>query len=288
MREFGRTGIGLVAVGLVAAAVLTVTGVAVAGVLQDESTDDAGLIDRLVALEEQLPILPPDTVDVDPEQTWATFTGDFTGARVALDAVADEARALFVDAEQADGPVATAVAEVARSVLVLRSGYEYLADWETNDLTFPLDTADDDAVATGADELYGAAQTGFSLVLDARARALGAYAVLRDAQAADPEDRQVLERRYEESLAFDTGMKPDIHEALSFETTQVMRTVSRFVSTAPGDTARARMMTVVCIDREAYTTAELVDAGSAAALVTTPADDCPDLENGNEVVLVQR
>lgn len=285
MRYLG--GVGLVAAGVAGAAVLAATGVAVAGVLQDEATGDAELIDRLVAIEQELPVLPPETVDLDPEQAWATFTGDFTGARVALDAVAEDARDLFVDAEQADGPVADAVAEAARGMLVLRSGYQQLAAWETNDLTFPLDT-DDDGVATGADELYGVAQTGFSLVLDARARALPAYAVLRDADAADPEDRAVLEERYERSADFDASTKPLIHQALSFETTQVMRTVSRFVSTAPGTSSRARSMTVVCIDREAYQAAELVDAEGAAALVTTPADDCPDLENGNEVTLVQR
>lgn len=285
MRYLGRAGIGVVAVGAVA---LAITGSALAGVLQEDGTSDTALIERLVALEQQLPDLPPTTVDVLPDQTWATFTGDFTGASVALDAVADEARGLFVDAEQADGPVAVAVAEVARGVLVLRSGYQYLAAWETNDLTFPLDTADDDGVATGADEQYGVAQTGFSLVLDARARALAAYAVLRDAEAADPEHRELLERRYEESLAFDAELKPEIHRALSFETTQVMRTVSRFVSSAPGTAARARMMTVVCIDREAFQTAEVLDVEGAAALVTTPADDCPALDNGNEVVLVER
>lgn len=288
MRGLERVGTGLVLAGLAGAVALAVAGTAVATALQDDGSSDEALIDRLVALERELPVLPPDTVDVDPAETWATMTGDFTGARVALDAVVDEARSLFVDAEQADGPVATAVAEVARGILVLRTGYQHLAAWETNDLTFPLETLDDDEVATGADELYGVAQTGFSLVLDARARTLPAYAVLRDADAADPEDRTVLDERYEAALAFDSDTKPAIHRALSFETTQVMRTVSRFVSTAPGTEARARAMTVVCIDRETYQAAELLDAEETAALVTLPADDCPDLDNGNQVVLVER
>lgn len=288
MRKVGRTGAGIVAAGVAGAVALALGGTAIAGVLQGEATGDAALIDRLVAIEQELPPLPPDTVDLAPEETWATFTGDFTGARVALDAVTDDARQLFVDAEQADGPIATAVADVARGILVLRSGYQYLAEWETNDLAFPLDAEDDESVATGADELYGVAQTGFSLLLDARARALAAYAVLRDAEAADPEDREVLDRRYQESLAFDADMKPQIHRALSFETTQVMRTVSRFVGGAPGTSARARVMTVVCIDRELFRTAEVLDAEGAAALVTTPADDCPALDNGNEVVLIER
>lgn len=287
MRGLGRTRTRIVAAAAVGIATLSLAGSAVAGALQEGDSDES-LVDRLVAIEEQLPTLPPDTVDVDPEQTWATFTGDFTGARVALDTVADEARDLFIDAEESGTPVATAVAEVARAVLVLRNGYQYLAEWETNDLTFPLDTVDEDLVATGADELYGAAQTGFALVLDARARALPGYAILRDAEAADEQEKAVFDRRYELGLAFDATMKPDLHRALSFQTTQVMRTVSRFVSTAPGTDPRARVMTVVCIDREAYQAAEVLDAEGAAALVTTPADDCPELDNGNEVTLVQR
>lgn len=288
MRNVGRRGAGVVAAGVAGVLALALSGSALAGALQEEATGDAALIDRLVAIERELPLLPPDTVDLSPEETWATFTGDFTGARVALDAVADDARQLFVDAEQADGAIATAVADVSRGILVLRSGYQYLAAWETNDLTFPLDAEDDEAVATGADELYGVAQTGFSLVLDARSRALAAYAVLRDAEAAEAAEREILDRRYQENLAFDVDMKPQIHRALSFDTTQVMRTVSRFVGGAPGTAARARVMTVVCIDRELFQTAEIVDAEAVAALVTTPADDCPALDNGNEVVLIER
>lgn len=287
MRGPGRTSTTIVAAVAVAVATLAATGAAVAGALQEGDSEES-LVDRLVAIEEQLPTLPPDTVDLDPEQNWATFTGDFTGARVALDTVADQARDLFVDAEETAGPVASAVAEVARALLVMRTGYQYLADWETNDLTFPLDTADEAGVATGADELYGVAQTGFALLLDARARSLPAYAVLRDAEAADAGEKAVFERRYELALSFDADTKPDLHHALSFETTQVMRTVSRFVSTAPGTAPRARVMSVVCIDREAYRAAAAVDADAVAALVTTPAEDCPELDNGNEVVLVER
>lgn len=287
MRGVGRIGMGAALAGAVAAT-LGVTGSTVAVALQDGGSPDESLIDRLVAIEQQLPVLPPDTVAIDPTQTWATFTGDFTGARVALDTVADEARGLFVDAEESEGPVATAVADVARSVLTSRAALERLAMWETNDLTFPLDTFDQDEVATGADELYGVAQTGFALLLDARARALPAYAVLRDAEAADDTEKAVFDRQYQLGLEFDADTKPDLHRAMSYDTTQVMRSTSRFTSTSPGSDARARTLTVVCIDRQAYQAAEVIDAAGVAALVTTPAEDCPALDNGNTGTLVQR
>lgn len=271
----------------VAAATLVLGGPAIGVVLQD-GTSDEQLIDRLVAIEQQLPSLPPETVDVVPDETWATFTGDFTGARVALDTVADDARDLFITAEESGGPVASAVAEVARGILVLRHGYQYLAEWETHDLTFPLDATDEDDVATGADELYGAAQTGFALVMDGRGRTLPGYAILRDAEAADADEKALFDTRYQLELDFEASTKAALARAASFPSTQVMAPVERFVSTAPGTEARARAVTVVCIDREAYEAAGVVDAEAVAALVTVPADDCPDIDNDNDVTLVER
>lgn len=281
-------------VGMVAGAAVVVMALGGAGAvgltaLQGGASDEE-LIDRLVAIEEQLPTLPPTEVIIDPEQTWAEFSGDFTGAQVALDTVADEARDLYISAEESGGVVAEAVADAARALLVMREGYTQLAAWETNDLAFPLDSADDGGVSTGADELYGAAEVGLALVLDARERSLPAYALLRDAEAADDAERRFLEDRYQAALDFDRTTKPDIHRALSYDTTQVMVTVSRFVTTAPGVEPRAKVMRVVCIDREAYSTAEVVpgDQAGLAALLTDPADDCPAIDNGNEVRLIER
>lgn len=272
---------GVVALGAVGAVGLT-------AFLQEGASDEE-LIDRLVALEQQLPVLPPVEVLIDPEETWAELSGDFTGARVALDTVADEARSLFVTAEESGGPVAEAVADAARAMLVLRAGYTHLAEWETHDLAFPLDATDDDDVAAGADELYGEAEVGLSLVLDARERSLTAYALLRDSEAADGDERAVLEARHRAEVEFDRSTKPDVHRALSYDTTQVLVTVSRFVTSAPGTESRAKVMRVVCIDRDAYTTAEVpaADEAALASLVTEAADDCPAVDNGNEVRLIE-
>lgn len=287
MRTIARRVGSIAAVVAAAVALGAVGAVGLTAVLQEGASDEE-LIDRLVALEQQLPALPPVEVLIDPEQTWAELSGDFTGARVALDTLADEARDLFVTAEESGGPVAEAVADAARSMLVLRAGYAHLAEWETHDLAFPLDATDDDDVASGADELYGEAEVGLSLVLDARERSLPAYALLRDSEAADADERAVLDARYQAEVAFDRTTKPDVHRALSYDTTQVLVTVSRFVTTAPGSEPRAKVMRVVCIDRDAYSTAEVPagDEAALAAIVSDPADDCPAVENGNEFRLI--
>jgi hypothetical protein len=281
---------------MIAGAVGTVVALGAAGAVGltalQEAPGDEELIDRLVALESDVPPLPPSDVVIDPEQTWAEFEGDFTGANVALDTIADEARALYIDAEEGSTPVAAAVADVARSLLVMRQGYASLAEWETHDLAFPLDAADDAGVSAGADELYGEAEVGLTLLLEARARALPAYAVLRDAEAADDSERTLLEQRYRDAVAFDATLRPRLHLALSLEPTQVMVTASRFVTSAPGIEPRARVMQVICIDREAYLAAEEpaeVDALVAALdAAGDTAEDCPALDNGNEVRLVGR
>jgi len=272
-------------VAAIAAATVALSSVGAMGLtaLQAPASDEE-LIDQLVEIERDLPELPPIEVVIDPEQTWGELVGDFTGAEVGLDVVEERARSLYIQAEESGGLVAEAVADAARAILVLRLGYQHLAEWETHDLAFPLDSFDDEGVATGADELYGDAEVGLSLVLDARERSLPAYALLRDSEAADDDERAILDARYQSGLLFQRTIAPDIHRVLSYDTTQVMVTVDRFTTSAPGVEPRARMMKVVCVDREAYATAD-VD-GALASLVDEPADDCPAIENGNEVRVV--
>ncbi len=273
----------------VAAVTLAALGTQVAAAaLQDADGSPEGLIDRLAAIERELPDLPPDDVIILPEETWAEFPGDFTGARFALDNLADRTRELFIAAEESDVAEAQAVGDAARAILIQRQAYAMLADWEEHDLAFPLDAFDETGVASGADEVYGLAQAGLTLLLDANERWLTAHELLRDTALADPGEQQLFAQSYDAARDFEGRMRPLIHRALSLDTTQVMRPVSRFETTAPGTEARARTMRIVCIDREAYAANPLVLdlPEELAALGQVPAIDCPDLDNGNELRLV--
>lgn len=264
-----------------------------ATVLQDDQqappVDE--LVDRLVELERQLPELPPTEVVLTDETTWGELTGDFTGAKVTIDSLADAARELFIEANEAKpDPIATAVASAARSILIFQEGYGLLAEYEAYDLAFPVEDIDDEGVSTGADEPYGLAEAGLRLVLDAHARRLAAFGLLRDADVVDDTERQFFETLYRAEVDFDTEMRPLIHRILSLDTTEVMRAIDRFSTSAPGTEARARVFTVVCIPREAYTTGDLPLTSlpeELLALTGTPAADCPDLDNGSEVRLVE-
>lgn len=272
-----------------ALAAVAMGGQVAAAALQAEDASPEGLIDRLAAIERELPLLAPDDVITIEEDTWAEFPGDFTGARFELDNLADRVRELFVDAEDADGPVADAVADAARAILIQREGYRHLAEWEEHDLAFPLDAFDADGVSTGADTLYGVGQAGLMLLLDANARWLSAHEILRDTELADQAERQVFADAYDVARDFASVTRPRIHRALSIDTTQVIRPVERFETTAPGTEARARTLRVVCLPREAYLADETLAIElpeSLAALGQVPAADCPDLGNDNELRLV--
>lgn len=288
-RRVRRASVLAVSVALVGTALATTAVVA----QQDDAaagTSPEALIDRLIDLEEELPGLPPEQVLISEDATWAEFLGDFVGAEVAFDTVSDELRALFIDADEADGPVAVAVSDVARAYLLLANAYEQLAIWETADLAFPVGTVDELGVATGADELYGIAEAGFRMVLDAHSRLLAGYAVLRDVEAADDTERQFFEVQYLEEQAFDSDLRPDIHRALSLETTEQLVPVDAFTTDAPGLEGRARIRRYVCIDTEAYLAADpgIVEVPEElAAIVDIPVDDCPALPPENEVRLVQ-
>ena len=274
------------ALGALVVAALGTTAAATA--LQGEDTSPEGLIDRLAALQAELPVLPPDDVIIIVEETWAEFPGDFTGARFELDALSDRARELFIDADDVEGPEAAAVSDAARAILVAHEGYDLLAAWEEHDLAFPLDAFDDLEVASGADETYGLAAMGLRLILDANARALPAYEILRDTELADAAEQQVFALAYDATRDFEAVTRPLIHRALALSTTHVLRPIDRFETTVPGVEARARTMRVVCIPREAYLdpafTLEIPE--TLAALNDVVALDCPALLNDNEVRLV--
>jgi hypothetical protein len=276
------------------AAVLCV-GATVAVAQQEDAapqgdSDDA-LLARLAALEPSLPVdVPPTAVTLDEETTWGTFDGDVTGTAATLSTVEPDLRSLYVDADDADGPVAEAVAEVARGWLDLQQGVDELASWETHDLAFPIDASDDEDVATDADELRGRAEAGLRLVLTAQERHLAGYVSLREAGAAEPEAQARFDARAADAEAFHVDLRPLVHELLSLRSTAVVVPVDRFESTAPGVDARARTMRVTCIDRQAYLDAttdtplegadevDVTDVEAAMALFGTEGRSvCPEL-----------
>ncbi len=254
--------------------------------------DDA-LLERLDELEVELPADPaPTAVSIDDsgeegDDTWGTFEGDFTGQAAVIETLASDLTRLYVDADDADGEIAAAVAEVARGWLDLGEAYDQLAEWDGHDLQFPLDAEDDDGVATDADELYGRAEAGLRLVLGARQRHVAGYVTLRELAPAEPAAQTRLDARASDAEAFDRDLRPLVQRLLSLRTTEVLRTTDRFETDAPGTEARARAMTVTCVDREAYQEAsrEQVESGASdtpsapdpATLPEGERADCPDL-----------
>lgn len=289
-----RRSVGLVvAVSLLAATL----GATVATAQQDDAapqgSDDAALLARLDALEPQLPAeLAPTTVVIDPEATFGSFEGDVTGAAATLGTLERDLLALYVDADDAGTPVADAVADVSRGWLDLHQAYGQLAVWEAADLEFPVDADDAEGIATDADGLAGRAETGLRIVLDASQRQLAGYVALRELGAAEPSAQQRLDARAAASEAFDADVRPLIAELLALRSTALLVPVERFETSAPGVEARARTMTVTCIDRQAVLDAkEGLEAGETTdvdALVelmdsSVVRQDCPALAEEQDV-----
>jgi hypothetical protein len=256
-------------------------------------TGDEQLIERLDALDGQLPSPPPPVgIEIDPEETWGTIEGDFGGPRATLDTVAAELESLFTDADDGETRVSEAVASAARGWLDLREAYAALAEWEANDLAFPIDATDDDGVPTGADDVRGDAERGLRHVLVAADRHLEGYVTLREEGAApDPQMQARLDARAADAETFDEEIRPLIHRLLSLPTTMLLVPTQRFETSAPGVEARARSYTITCVDREAYAEAssaagpgDVPSAEETPELLEPGADriDCPDLPEGVE------
>lgn len=283
-----RTTVGLIAVAALVAAALG-SQMALAQGDGSAASDDA-LLERLDDLEGSLPDVVPTDVGIDPEETWGTIDGDFGGAAATIDTLSEDLQSLFRDADDAEGVVAEAVSNVARGWLDLGEAYDALAEWEANDLAFPLDTQDDEGVATGADEARGDAERGLRHVLAGQERHLAGYVALREEGAApDAEAQARLDARAAEAEEFDEQLRPLIHRLLSLSTTMVLVPTERFETDAPGVEARARSFTVTCIDREAYL--EMQEGASAGDVpsaeeiaeglgLAQERIDCPELPEG--------
>ena len=284
---------GLLAAGLVATAAMAQDG--------EESTEAPAsgasaeaLVDRLVDIERGLPALPPGAADViiDPEQTFGQLQGDFLGALTELELVSDQARQLFIDADEADGPVADAVALVARGYLRLEEAYGFLAAYEDYDLVRPVGATDEDGVATGADTAMGLAEPGLELIDLARLDSLLGYGVLRDTEEADDAEKDLFDAAYRDTQQYLTTVRPETHTLISASSTAVLVAVERFADAAPSE-PRAREVTYVCVPRNLYPTDSPEPAVALAALLAgeelelLPTADCPDLPSPENVVTTE-
>jgi len=275
----------LAAVGTLA--IVTVgMGVALAQSDGDAATGASpeALLERLGALEPQLPGDPPPIgAEVSADTTWGTLEGDATSVRAVLDTLEPDLRALYVDADDADGDVAEAVALVALGWLDLWTGTSSIATAESHDLAFPVGTTDDQGVATGADELRGEIEVGLDLLLLGRARHLEGYGALSELGEAEPAAQRAFDERARAAEAYDAEVRPVITTMLSDLSPSVLVPVERFDTDAPGVQSRATSVGVVCVDREA-----LEELGGVATpevlaqLGEIERDDCADLPGTGE------
>ncbi len=271
----------LVAAFAAALAALVVLGVTAASADSHDTDGDnpQELLERLDTLENDLPDDGPvSEVLLEEEVTWGEVVGDATGVRSTLDTLEPELRALFVDADEADGSVADAVAEVSRGWLDMWQGAASIATAEGHDLDFPVGTTDDLGVATGADELRGAIEVGVELALAGHARHLAGYVELRELGEAEPGAQARFDERADAAEAYDAQVRTRAVLLLSQQTTSVLVPVTRFASSAPGVESRAASVEVVCVDREALEElGGVVTDEVLAQLEAVERDDCPDL-----------
>ncbi|MBW3562029.1 MAG: hypothetical protein KY437_05985 [Actinobacteria bacterium] len=282
-------------------AVLAVLGAGTQLVLaQDGDGEGASaedLVQRLVEIEDQVAGVPflPD-VTVQPETTWGVINGDFVGARVLLDEVADDLDSLVNDASDADGEVAEAVETVANSYRTMREGYGYLAAYEQAGLGVEPPPAEDEgdtppaAAESGDDEPRGQAEVGLGLLLEALAGFADGYDILRNVdEAADA--RSLFEVRYSETQQAAQTEALDVRTALSYPVVNLLVAVDRFDPQFGGEPP-AQVVRYACVDRGPYL--EDRSEGNVPDLpmpegeqAELPIPDCPNLNNGNETRLMQ-
>lgn len=255
------------------------------------------LVQRLVEIEDQVAGVPflPD-VTVQPETTWGVINGDFVGARVLLDEVADDLDSLVNDASDADGEVAEAVETVANAYRTMREGYGYLAAYEQAGLGVEPPPAEDEgdtppaAAESSDDEPRGQAEVGLGLLLEALGGFADGYDILRNVdEAADA--RSLFEVRYSETQQAAQTEALDVRTALSYPVLNLMVAVDRFDPQFGGEPP-AQVVRYACVDRGPYL--EDRSEGNVPDLpmpegeqAELPVPDCPNLNNGNETRLIQ-
>ncbi len=282
MARTRRTVGSFVIVGALAFAAVGVTGALAQSDDGPTGTSDAALIERLDALDPDLPVaLPPDDVDFASTSSGGELIGEATSTRAILDLVEPDLRALFVDADDASGPVADAVALVARGWLDVWTGTAALSTAEGHDLAFPSEATDDLDVATGADELRGSLEVGLELVLAGSDRLLAGYRALTEADAGDTAQQAAIDARTAALEQYDDEVAPQLAAYLGAPAPSVLVPVERFETDAPGVRSRATALTLTCVDREALEEAggvltdEIYDELADSAVDRA---DCPGLD----------
>jgi hypothetical protein len=267
-----------IAAGAVAAAIAFGVGGAIAQDGKATGSDPDALLERLAVLETDLPgEVAPNGVDLDPETSFGVFAGDATSQRAMLDLLEPELRALFIDADDADGEVATAIGLIAQGWLDVWTGSAAMATAESNDLAFPTTATDELGVAAGADALRGSTETGLQLILQGRARHLEGYQALRKLNAAEPSGQVLFDDRARQARVFDEEVRPELAAALSEPSPSILVPTERFVTDAPGVRSRATSLSLACVDRDLYEAAmDLPEEERQVALadVEVARDDC--------------
>ena len=242
----------LVAVGAIALATLGGSALAQPDDPAPTGTNPEALLERLDALERQLPEqLPPTAVQLREAVTFGELEGDATSVRAVLDTLEPDLRQLFIDADDADGDVADGVSLVARGWLDAWTGATSISVAEGADLAFPLGTTDGQGVATGADELHGEVEVGLELLLSAHARLLEGYGLLEEVGEAELDAQLRIDERARDARDYDEALRPLVVAMLSQPSTSVLVPVERFTTDAPGVQSRAGSLSVVCVDRAA-------------------------------------
>ena len=213
---------------------------------------DEELVDALLALEDDIPAPLPSSASLAADGVDALLTGSFTSARSTFDALEEDLRALFIDADETPTAVGDAVSDVTRGLLMERQALLVLEETDRADDARPLDVSDardDDGNAIDADGLYGRTITALDLLIDARELQRIGYSVLEDLPAGVDENG-VLAARSAELITYRDQTEIQLRTIASTESEQMLVMVERF--DAPIGIAHSLGVTYLCVDREAY------------------------------------
>lgn len=267
---------------LVAAGLVVAFGSAIAA--EGDGEDDAiavtagdqELVDRLEALQPELPPLVPTEADLAANQLDPILLGSFTSARSTLDRLEDDVRQLFIDGDAANTAVGDAVASVARGLLIERQALLVLEESDGSTNPRPLDSSNarnDDDIAIDADGLLGLESVGIDLLIQARDLQRLGYEVLEEVEGADGTFAQKLD----ELLTYENEVGLTLRVVTSASSDELLVPADRY--DAPIGVARATSVTYVCVDRFRYL--ELADLPMAervaASLEESPSQECTDI-----------
>ena len=267
---------------LVAAGLVVALGSAIAAEGDGEGDEvavtggDQELVDRLVALQDELPPLVPTEADLALNELDPVLLGSFTSARSTLDRLEDEIRQLYIDGDDADTAVGDAVTSVARGLLIERQALLVLEESDGSTNPRPLDSSNarnDEGVALDADGLLGLETVGIDLLIQAHdLRRLG-YEVLEEVEGVDG----VFATQLDELLVYENEVGITLRVATSASTDELLVPVERYE--APVGVPRATSVTYVCVDRFRYI--ELADLPMAervaASVEDVPSQECTDI-----------